>query len=44
MADGPWLVSGGAVLLLDVLAKGRDRAPPMDPAKYESDHSWLARL
>jgi len=25
MADGPWLVSGGAVLLLDVLAKGRDR-------------------
>ena len=33
----------GAVLLLDVLAKGRDRAPPMDPAKYESDHSWLAR-
>ena len=24
-ADGPWLVSGGAVLLIDVLAKGRDR-------------------
>ena len=32
-----------AVLLLDVLTHDTQRAPPTEPAKYEPDHSLVAR-
>jgi hypothetical protein len=38
-AARPERALAGPVLLLDVLAEHRDRAPPADPAKYEPDHS-----
>jgi hypothetical protein len=41
--DLGWLVSGGPVLLLDVLPQDGEGAPPADPAKQDPDHSRFAR-